>query len=71
MSDEAPKITVKLPGSSAGIVPIKAKTFKTGSIGYFGAGKYDGPEGKRYQVTVNLVLIGSKPKPVVKAEAAA
>jgi len=37
------------------------KVFKTGSRGYFGMGKIQIGE-KRYQVQVQLVEIGSKPK---------
>jgi hypothetical protein len=39
----------------------KAKTFKTGSKGYFVFGKVL-LNGKRYQLTGNLVEIGSKPQ---------
>lgn len=38
-----------------------AKTFSTGSRGFFATGKVVGPDGKRYQCTFNLVEIGSKP----------
>jgi hypothetical protein len=62
-SEEAPKITVKLPGADAQVIGVSAREFKSKSRGYFGSGKYNGPGEKRYQVTVNLVEIGSKPKP--------
>jgi hypothetical protein len=42
------------------------KTFKTGSRGYFGMGKIE-INGKRYQVQVQMVEIGSKPKMEEKA----
>ena len=37
------------------------KVFKTGSKGYFGMGKVEF-NGKRYQVQIQMVEIGSKPK---------
>lgn len=42
------------------------KLFKTGSRGYFGMGKIQIGE-KRYQVQVQMVEIGSKPKMEEKA----
>jgi len=40
-----------------------AKEFSTGSVGYYSSGKVENPEGnERYQVSVNITLIGSKPK---------
>jgi len=42
------------------------KVFKTGSRGFFGMGKLQIGE-KRYQVQVQLVEIGSKPKAEEKA----
>jgi hypothetical protein len=42
------------------------KLFKTGSRGYFGMAKIQIGE-KRYQVQVQMVEIGSKPKPEEKA----
>jgi hypothetical protein len=42
------------------------KLFKTGSRGFFGMDKIQIGE-KRYQVQVQLVEIGSKPKPEEKA----
>ena len=38
------------------------REFKTGSRGYFVSGKVNGTDGKRYQVSCNIVEIGSKPK---------
>ena len=43
-----------------GEVEAKDKSFKTGSRGYFMHGKVT-VNGKRYQVSGNLVEIGSKP----------
>ena len=49
-----------------GTLTADEKLFKTGSRGYFGMGKIQIGE-KRYQVQVQLVEIGSKPKPEEKA----
>ena len=49
-----------------GTLTATEKQFKTGSRGYFGMGKIQIGE-KRYQVQVQLVEIGSKPKPEEKA----
>ena len=40
----------------------KANPFKSGSRGYHGQGKLTATTGKRYQVNILLVEIGSKPK---------
>ena len=42
---------------------VKAKTFRTGSRGYYVWGKAEDPEGTRYQVICSLVEIGSRPSP--------
>jgi len=45
--------------------PIDAKehTFSSGSVGFYGSGKIANPAGgMRYQVGINITLIGSKPK---------
>jgi hypothetical protein len=49
-----------------GTLTAPEKQFKTGSRGYFGMGKIQIGE-KRYQVQVQVVEIGSKPKPEEKA----
>jgi hypothetical protein len=49
-----------------GMLTAEDKIFKTGSRGFFGMGKIQIGE-KRYQVQVQLVEIGSKPKPEEKA----
>ena len=42
---------------------IKQKHFSSGSIGYNCSGKFTNKEsGERYQVSCNIILIGSKPK---------
>lgn len=54
-------VEFKQDGQSVGVLMAEEKTFKTGSRGFFGMGKI--PIGdKRYQVQVQLVEIGSKPK---------
>lgn len=42
------------------IVTAKRKVFKTGSVGYGHYGKVE-IDGERYQVSCNIILIGSKP----------
>lgn len=46
-------------GESVGVVVLATKTFKTGSVGYHGQGKLE-IGGKKHQVTVLAVEIGSK-----------
>ena len=48
-------------GQSVGVVTAYAKKFKTGSVGFYGNGKAEIAK-KRYQVQVQLVEIGTKPK---------
>ncbi len=48
-------------GKSLGVMTAPPKDFKTGSKGFYANGKLE-IEGKRYQVQVQLVEIGSKPK---------
>jgi hypothetical protein len=54
-------IEIKKDNETIGILQAPEKTFKTGSRGFFGMGKLQIGE-KRYQVQVQLVEIGSKPK---------
>jgi hypothetical protein len=54
-------VEIKKDGEQVGLMTAEEKTFKTGSRGYFGMGKIQIGE-KRYQVQVQLVEIGSKPK---------
>ena len=49
-----------------GTLTAAEKVFKTGSRGFFGVGKIQIGE-KRYQVQVQFVEIGSKPKSEEKA----
>jgi hypothetical protein len=52
-------------GQSVTILALPAKEFKTGSRGFYANGKAEF-EGKRYQVQVQLVEIGSKNQPAEK-----
>jgi hypothetical protein len=54
-------VEFKQDGQMVGLLTADPKEFKTGSKGYFGMGKIQIGE-KRYQVQVQLVEIGSKPK---------
>jgi hypothetical protein len=46
-------------GQLVTVLTIPPKEFKTGSRGFFGNGKVE-MDGKRYQVQIQLVEIGSK-----------
>jgi hypothetical protein len=59
-------IEIKEDDKVVGMLTAPEKLFKTGSRGYFGMSKIQIGE-KRYQVQVQVVEIGSKPKPEVKA----
>jgi hypothetical protein len=54
-------VELKKDGQLVGELMAAAKVFKTGSRGFFGMGKIQ-IDDKRYQVQVQLVEIGSKPK---------
>lgn len=47
-------------GQSVGTIALPPKQFKTGSRGFFGNTKLE-LDGKRYQVQIQLVEIGSRP----------
>ncbi len=47
-------------GKSLGVMTAAPKDFKTGSKGFYTNGKLE-LDGKRYQVQIQLVEIGSKP----------
>lgn len=51
----------KQDGQMVGLMTVDPKEFKTGSKGYYANGKISIGD-KRYQVQVQLVEIGSKPK---------
>jgi hypothetical protein len=59
-------VEIKENGKVVGELSAAEKLFKTGSRGFFGMGKIQIGE-KRYQVQVQLVEIGSKPKLEEKA----
>lgn len=46
-------------GNVIGAIMVHPKTFSTGSRGYYGQDKVE-IDGKRYQVSVQMVEIGSK-----------
>jgi hypothetical protein len=54
-------VDIKNDDKSVAILMAPEKVFKTGSKGFFGMGKIAIGE-KRYQVQVQMVEIGSKPK---------
>jgi hypothetical protein len=58
---EVAKITIEVAGGAETIV-AEPKQFKTGSRGFYGQGKVQASDGRRYQVSVNIVEIGSKSK---------
>ena len=59
-------VEIKQDEKIIGILTATEKLFKTGSRGFFGMSKIQIGE-KRYQVQVQVVEIGSKPKPEEKA----
>ncbi len=60
MADIA-KVTVDVAGGTGTIV-AEPKQFRTGSRGFYGQGKTKAPDGRRYQITVIFVEIGTKNK---------
>jgi len=46
-------------GESLTVVSVPSKEFKTGSRGFFGSAKAE-IDGKRYQIQIQMVEIGSK-----------
>ena len=61
MSNDVNIAVIQLCGDKQNFV-IDKKDFKTGSRGYYGTGKMVAG-GKKYQVSIQVVEIGSKPKP--------
>jgi hypothetical protein len=59
-------VEIKDNDKVVGMLTADEKLFKTGSRGFFGMTKIQIGE-KRYQVQVQMVEIGSKPKPEEKA----
>ena len=58
---EVAKITVEVAGGTATLL-AEPPTFKTGSRGFYGQGRSRALTGRRYQVSVNIVEIDSKPQ---------
>jgi hypothetical protein len=57
------QVTITSPeGKTWGTFIAGKKQFSTGSIGFYAGDKVTNPEsGERYQVGMNITLIGSKP----------
>lgn len=54
-------ITLEIDGGTVR-QSMARRTFNSGSIGYSTQAKVSGSDGRRFQVNVNAVLIGSKPE---------
>jgi len=61
MSNDVNIATIQLLGEKQNFV-LDKKDFKTGSRGFYGTGKMVAG-GKKYQISIQVVEIGSKPKP--------
>jgi len=59
-SDEIDSAVIRIKGSKV-VILLNEKKFSTGSTGFNGTGKLSTNNGK-YQINVNVVLIGSKPE---------
>ena len=63
-NDAPPSLTLEIKTSDGkvwGTVVASAKEFKTGSVGFYAGEKVTNPKsGARYQMGVNIILIGSK-----------
>ena len=60
MSNDINMATIQLLGDKQNFV-LDKKDFKTGSRGFYGIGKMVAG-GKKYQINIQVVEIGSKPK---------
>ncbi len=58
---ELVKVTIEI-GGAVGTILAEPKQFKTGSRGFYGQGKLEANDGRRFQVSINIVEIGSKGK---------
>lgn len=58
---EGATVVLKIDGAEL-TLPMEARTFKSGSRGFYGQTKVQGAESRRYQVGITATLIGSKPK---------
>ena len=54
-------VSINIDGNQYSL-SMKPKTFKTGSKGFYVWGKASDKEGKRYQISGNIVEIGTKNK---------
>ena len=61
MNNDINMASIQLNGDKQNFI-LDKKDFKTGSRGYYGTGKMVAA-GKRYQIGIQVVEIGSKPKP--------
>jgi hypothetical protein len=61
MSNDVNMSIIQLCGEKQNFI-LDKKNFKTGSRGYYGTGKMVAG-GKKYQISIQAVEIGSKPKP--------
>ncbi len=64
MSSDVNMASIQLLGDKQNFV-LDKKDFKTGSRGFYGTGKMVAG-GKKYQISIQVVEIGSKPKPEEK-----
>lgn len=56
---ESARVTIEVAGATATIF-AEPKQFRTGSHGFYGQGKVKTTDGRRFQVSINIVEIGSK-----------
>lgn len=54
------RVVLTIDGAEVPLV-MNPKEFGTGSFGFHAQGKLDGQEGRRYQVSAQAIVIGSKP----------
>lgn len=64
MTEQANLASVQLHGQKQDFL-LEKKDFKTGSKGFYGVGKMVAG-GKKYQINIQVVEIGSKPKELQK-----
>jgi len=60
MTEEVNMASIQLLGDKQNFI-LDKKDFKTGSRGFYGTGKMVAG-GKKYQISIQVVEIGSKPK---------
>jgi len=56
------QLVINNDNSVLGTLFADERTFSTGSRGFYASGKVQDADGKRYQISANIVEIGSKPK---------